>query len=61
MPGVVAPQHMGDGTVYDIDAVRREWEGRETPLCRGDIAWSPSPSAATATGSTTPTRSSGPR
>ena len=31
MPSSAAPQHMGNDTLYDIDAVRREWERRETP------------------------------
>ena len=36
---------MGNGTFYDIDvdAVRREWEGRETPLGRGRCPVEPEP------------------
>ena len=36
---------MGNGTFYDIDvdAVRREWEGRETPLGRRRCPVEPEP------------------
>ena len=34
---------MGNDTLYDIDAVRREWEGRETPLGRRRYPVEPEP------------------